>query len=100
MFFQDVRYAFRSLAKRPGFAAVAVLTLSLGIGATTAIFSVVQAVLLRPLEYDGADRIVKVSGFDRAEGEIENLSPAASIDGWPWMTTCASGFWFGDRLRP
>ncbi len=76
MMIQDLRYAFRSLAKRPGFATVAIITLSLGIGATTAIFSVVQAVLLRPLEYPSADRLVKINGLDQAEGEVSNLSPA------------------------
>ncbi len=80
MLFQDLRYAFRSLLKKPGFAAVAVITLSLGIGATTAIFSVVQAVLLRPLEYEGADRIVKVVGWQKAEGATANLSPADFLD--------------------
>lgn len=77
---RDLRYAFRSLAAKPGFFAVAVLTLSLGIGATTAIFSVVQAVLLRPLEYPGADRLVKVIGFDNKEGATANLSPADFLD--------------------
>lgn len=80
MLTQDLRYAFRGLARRPGFTAVAVITLSLGIGATTAIFSVVQAVLLRPLEYEAADRIVKIVGWERGERESSNLSPADFLD--------------------
>ena len=80
MFIQDLRYAFRGLADGPGFTAMAIITLSLGIGATTAIFSVVQAVLLRPLEYAGADRLVKIRGCDKEEGATDNLSPADFLD--------------------
>ena len=57
---RDLRYAGRTLARNPGFSAVAVLTLALGIGATVAIFTVVNAVLLRPLPYPDADRIIAI----------------------------------------
>jgi putative ABC transport system permease protein len=60
--FRDIRYAFRTLLNKPGFTAVAVLTLALGIGATTAIFSVVDAVLIRPLPFPSQDQLIYANG--------------------------------------
>jgi putative ABC transport system permease protein len=60
---QDIRYAFRTLARRPAFVAVSALTLAIGIGATTAIYSVVNAVLVQPLPWPAADRLVTMTGM-------------------------------------
>src|SRR5216683_3249548 len=67
--FQDFRYALRTLRQRPGFAAVAILTLALGSGATTVMFTVINGVLLKPLAYPDADRLVTLHGKTEKWGE-------------------------------
>src|SRR5271154_4169369 len=73
---RDLRYSWRTLRKAPGFSVVAVLVLALGIGANTAIFSVVNSVVLRPLPYPGADRLALIWETDLRDG-IKREGPSA-----------------------
>jgi len=82
---QDIRYAFRTLRDRPGFTIVAVITLALGIGANSAIFSVVSAVLLRPLPYVEPDRLV-VALYGNERSSSNPVSPLDYRD-WTEQTT-------------
>src|SRR5919198_1323356 len=82
---QDVRYGLRTMRGNPGFTAVAVIALALGVGANTAIFSVVNAVLLRPLQYPNAERVVAVEELG-PQGNRVQVTPANFLD-WREQST-------------
>ena len=79
---RDLRFGVRMLLKHPGFALVALVTLALGIGANTAIFSVVNAVLLRPLPFPGASRVVAFAGVNPSKGITQSNMSAPDLMDW------------------
>ena len=85
---RDLRYGARSLRKRPGFTAVAVAILALGIGANSALFSVVSAALLRPVPWKDPERIVSVWETRAKKGESNNL--VSAVDFVEWRERCQS----------
>jgi len=79
---KDLRYGVRSFRKRPGFLVIAVSTLALGIGATTAMFTVVNSVLLRPLQFPEPDRLVLLIGVNPRQGITESNVSVPDIADW------------------
>src|SRR5688572_21818962 len=87
----DLRYALRTLRRSPGFAASAILALALGIGANTAVFSVVYAVLLKPLPFHEPDRLVRLYEQQPAEGIDRGAVSIGTFADWRARTRTLEG---------
>jgi putative ABC transport system permease protein len=94
--FQDLRIGLRSMRRRPGFFATAVLTLTLGLGAATAIFAVVQAALLRPLPFREPDQLRMIWGVAGPDHDVRGASPVEIAD-WRRLTRSFEGLSIYDR---
>ena len=96
---KDLRYAVRSFLKRPGFLVIAVSTLALGIGATTAMFTVVNSVLLRPLQFPESERIVRLEGVQSRLGIMQASASVPDMADWQQQSQSfeqiAGFFWTG-----
>src|ERR1700704_202920 len=96
---QDIRYGFRMLLKHQGFTAVAVIALGLGIGANTAIFSLVNGVLLRPLLFPDAERIIYFEGKNPSAGITESNISFLDFTDWSQQTdlfASTAAYWTGN----
>ena len=108
---QDVRYAVRGLRRTPGFTVVVALTLALGIGTNTAIFSVVDQLLLRPLPYPNGDQILRIHEFQPKAGTRADVNPGNWLDwqrqsqtlqalaAWDWGAATLTGVGEAERLQ-
>jgi len=87
---RDVRYAVRGLRRNPGFTATALITIALGIGATTAVLTIVNGILLRPLPYPDADRLVRIYQVNREQELPRAAVSLMDFDDWRQQTTSFS----------